>query len=83
MGMGPWAQGDMIRDVQKVERARFRRLLQRELNGLLAGPAPSRSSLVAAFDRMKAGINPKPRKEKLKAERPSVERYCDHPGRGY
>lgn len=30
MGLGPWAQGQLIRDVKRAERAKFRRLLTRE-----------------------------------------------------
>lgn len=83
MGIGPWALGDAMRDVEAAERARFRRLLKREQNRLLEGRAPSRSDLVAAFDRIRAGLAPKLQKETPKVVNSRVERYCDHPGRGY
>lgn len=32
--MGPWQQAELIRDIRKSERARFRRLVRRELQAV-------------------------------------------------
>lgn len=66
MGMGPWAQGDLIRDVEKNERARFRRALAREekyLRMLITSKSAGgimRGDLEGAFHRIRSKIAPKP-----------------------
>lgn len=34
MGIGPWAQGDLIRETRVLERTKFRRAIDREVRGL-------------------------------------------------
>lgn len=81
MGMGPWAMADLIRDIEKRERARFRRQLAREekylrklINSKSAGGI-MRGDLEGAFHRMRSGIAPKPPKAKAKRPGPMDEAY--------
>lgn len=75
MGMGPWAQGDLIRDIEKAERARFRRALAREekyLRSLITSRTAGgimRGDLEGAFGRIRSRITPgRPKAEKSKID---------------
>jgi hypothetical protein len=77
MGIGPWAQADLIRDVEKAARARFRRALSREekylrsLVGSTTAGGVMRGDLEGAFHRMRTAISPKPRKDsKMNNDKP-------------
>lgn len=59
MGMGPWAQGDLIRDIEKAERARFRNMVRRELRAVEEANARTLDGGEQAFHRMLAKITPK------------------------
>lgn len=52
MGIGPWAQGDLIRDIQREERARFRRLIRKEQKTMTFAPSIKQFQLRAMFDRL-------------------------------
>lgn len=74
MGIGPWAQGDLIRDIERRERSRFRRALAREekyLNLLIRKHKETggimRGDLEGAFHRIRASVSPKPPKAKQKS----------------
>lgn len=61
MGIGPWAQGDLIRDIERRERARFRRAIKREFDFLHSklhpGPVCS-CDIIEACDRLAAATRP-------------------------
>jgi hypothetical protein len=63
MGIGPWQQGEMVRDVERAERARFRRAINRERKYLhsIIGNICSRD-ILDACDRLMAATKPKDRK---------------------
>lgn len=74
MGIGPWAQAELIRDIEKAERARFRRALAREekyLRSLIDSRTAGgimRGDLEGAFHRIRSRLAPvKPKPEKPKA----------------
>jgi hypothetical protein len=62
MGLGPWAQGDLIRDIQRTERNRFKRAVKREFDFLHSklhpGPVCSRD-IIEACERLEAAARPK------------------------
>ncbi len=84
MGIGPWAQGELMRGVQKTERARFRRILKagwKELDQAMGlgqpshvmakrtlNPSSAAVCIKSAFTRMSNRITPKKRVEKPKKE---------------
>lgn len=83
MGIGPWAQGELIRDIEKAERARFRRALtveEKYLNLLIREKKETggimRGDLEGAFRRIRSKIAPKPKK--TKAKRPGVMTEACH-----
>jgi hypothetical protein len=59
MGIGPWAQGDLIRDVQKTERARFRRAVRRELKLVESGEMRTNSQFEQALHRILESSSPR------------------------
>lgn len=64
MGIGPWAQGEMIRGVERTERARFRRAINREskfLHSKLIEGVCSRD-ILDACERLMAATKPKDQK---------------------
>ncbi len=68
MGMGPWAQGDFIRDTLKVERARFRRIVDRELKAVFDCKSVKLPDnvVIEMLERIKAKIAPaKPIRRRL------------------
>lgn len=55
--MGPWQQAELIRDIRKAERARFRRLVRRELQAI-EGADANNSDGEQALHRILAAITP-------------------------
>ena len=80
MRIGPWAQGELIRSIEKAERARFRRVLAREekyLQSLIGSKIAGgimRGDLEGAFHRIRSKIAPKPPKP-AKKPGPGDEAY--------
>jgi hypothetical protein len=69
MGIGPWAQGDLIRDTQRAERARWRRAIKRARIEMRAERRVGHAMEVfeQALDRMELKITPRKPKSKFKA----------------
>lgn len=76
MGIGPW--GDLIRDIERRERARFRRAIKREFDFLHSKLHPGRvcsRDIIEACERLEAATRPKKPKKAGKPPRVMTEAY--------
>lgn len=67
MGIGPWQQAELIRDIRKVERDRLRRIVQVEIARLVGDKRvllPD-NEMIAMLDRIKSKITPPKPKPKV------------------
>lgn len=68
MGIGPWAQADLMRGIERSERARFRRAVQVELSKLERDKRvllPD-NEMIAMLERIKSKVTPTKREPKAK-----------------
>jgi hypothetical protein len=65
MGLGPWAQGELIRDVQRAERQRFHRLIfaaRMEMHRRVPR-GKARTDFGEVLDNLKTKITPKRKRD--------------------